>query len=81
MHLISTNYQTITSKITESVRMEMALDWVNKEVESSGTIARELEQVNVEIEEARFEGRELSFLKEKRHILLLALYKRDHSTT
>lgn len=57
----------------------MALDWVNREVESSGTIASELDRVNSEIEEARLNGRELSFLKEKRHILLLAMYKRDSS--
>lgn len=57
----------------------MALDWVNKEIESNGTISRELDQVNMEIEEARLNGHEMSFLKEKRHILILALYKRDNS--
>ena len=69
----------VFSKISESVRMEMALDWVAKEAQRSGAILYELDRVNFEIDEARLNGRELSFLKEKRHILLLALYKRDNT--
>lgn len=69
----------VFSKINESVRMEMALDWVAKEAQTSGAILYELDRVNFEIDEARLNGRELSFLKEKRHILLLALYKRDNT--
>lgn len=69
----------ISSKINENVRLEMALDWVAKEAKMSGTILNELDRVNYEIDEARLNGRELSFFKEKRHILLLALYKRDNN--
>lgn len=55
----------------------MALDWIAKESEISGTILNELDKVNTEIDEARMNGVELRFLKEKRHILLLASYQLD----
>ncbi len=58
----------------------MALDWVAQDARVKGTILKELDQVNLEIEEARLSGRELSFLKEKRTILLLALFKQDNSS-
>jgi hypothetical protein len=55
----------------------MSLDWIVREQEESGTINRELEKANAEIEAARLSGFELRFLKEKRHILLLASYRLD----
>lgn len=57
----------------------MALDWVAQDVKNKGTLLKELDKVNLEIEELRLNGRELSFQKEKRTILLLALYKQDSS--
>ncbi|CAG0883670.1 unnamed protein product [Cyprideis torosa] len=59
--------------LDDDMRHQMALDWVAREQEAPGTIARELDAADVQLEEARTSGRELRFPKEKREILLLAL--------
>lgn len=59
------------------MRSQISLDWIAREQEKQGTINNELDKVNKEIEESRLNGRELKFLKEKRDILLLALYQLD----
>jgi len=55
----------------------MSLDWISREQQQPGIILEQMQQVNREIEEARLGGQELRFLKEKRDILLLALYQFD----
>jgi LIX1-like protein len=59
------------------MRSQIALDWIVREQESPNLIHDELNKVNVEIDEARRNGSELRFLKEKRDILLLASYQLD----
>ncbi len=59
------------------MRAQMSLDWISREQQQPGIILEQMQQVNREIEEARLGGQELRFLKEKRDILLLALYQFD----
>ena len=59
------------------MRSEMSLDWIAREQQAPGTILKQLERVNQEIEVNRQSGQELRFLKEKRDILLLASYQFD----
>lgn len=59
--------------LDDDMRSQMALDWIAREQESEGIIARELAISEKELENARLAGRELRFFKEKRDILVLAL--------
>lgn len=58
--------------LDDDMRSQMALDWIAREQESPGVIARELASAEGELEAARLAGRELRFPKEKRDILMLA---------
>lgn len=59
--------------LDDDMRSQMALDWIAREQENEGIIARELAISEKELENARLAGRELRFFKEKRDILVLAL--------
>ncbi|XP_032809529.1 LIX1-like protein [Petromyzon marinus] len=59
--------------LDEELRSQMALDWVSKERERPGCVARELEAAGRELEGARLAGRELRFHKERKDVLMLAL--------
>lgn len=59
--------------LDDDMRSQMALDWIAREQESDGIIARELTIAEKELESARLAGRELRVFKEKRDILVLAL--------
>ncbi len=59
------------------MRSQIALDWIVREQEVPNLIQTQLAKVNMEIEEARRNGNEMRFLKEKRDILLLASYQLD----
>ena len=58
--------------IDDEIKSQMALDWISREQETKGVIAKELEKACSELEECRLSGRELRFPKEKRDILMLA---------
>ncbi|XP_018022450.1 protein limb expression 1 homolog isoform X1 [Hyalella azteca] len=58
--------------LDDDMRSQMALDWIAREQENTGVIARELGQSERELEAARLAGRELRFPKEKKDILMLA---------
>ena len=58
--------------LDDDMRAMMAIDWVSREQEQPGTIAREMKRSLEELEMARKSGRELRFHKEKRDILTLA---------
>ncbi|ODN05059.1 LIX1-like protein [Orchesella cincta] len=58
--------------LDDTMRRQMALDWVAREELTPGTIHTELVRAEGELEEARSLGRELRFPKEKREILMLA---------
>ncbi|XP_054706151.1 protein limb expression 1 homolog [Uloborus diversus] len=58
--------------LDDDMRSQMALDWIAREQENPGVIARELANAERELEAARLAGRELRFPKEKRDILMLA---------
>ena len=62
----------------------MAIDWMSRELETTGTIAREATLAQQQLDTARKSGRELRFYKEKKDILTLAaaqveVAKRKHS--
>lgn len=57
--------------LDDDMRSQMALDWIAREQETPGIIARELANAERELETARLAGRELRFPKEKRDILIL----------
>ncbi|KAK3583287.1 hypothetical protein CHS0354_011177 [Potamilus streckersoni] len=59
--------------LDDDMRSQMALDWIAREQEAHGIIAKELVIAEKELETARLAGRELRFFKEKRDILALAL--------
>lgn len=60
--------------VDEDMRSQMALDWMAKETGfKSGIVLRELAMAEEEIHQARKEGKELRFAKEKRDILRLTL--------
>jgi LIX1-like protein len=63
--------------VNDEMRSQLALDWIAREHQNQGILKQELEHVNKDIEMARLSGHELRFLKEKRDILLLALYQLD----
>jgi len=58
--------------LDDDMRSQMALDWIAREQEIPGIIARELNLAERELETARVAGRELRFPKEKKDILMLA---------
>lgn len=47
--------------LDDDMRSQMALDWIAREQENPGVIARELSQSERELEAARLAGRELRF--------------------
>ncbi|XP_074660105.1 protein limb expression 1 homolog [Tubulanus polymorphus] len=59
--------------LDDDMRSQMALDWISREQETVGIIARELRIAEDELQSARLAGRELRFPKEKRDILMLGL--------
>lgn len=59
--------------LDDTMRSQMALDWIAREHESSGIIKRELYAAEKELEAARLAGKELRFPKEKKDILTMAL--------
>jgi len=58
--------------LDDDMRSQMALDWIAREQEIPGIIARELNLSERELETSRLAGRELRFPKEKKDILMLA---------
>ncbi|XP_060516249.1 protein limb expression 1 homolog [Cylas formicarius] len=58
--------------LDDNMRSQMALDWIAREQESPGSLRKELNQAERELESARLAGRELRFPKEKKDILILA---------
>ena len=58
--------------LDDDMRSQMALDWIAREQEIPGIIARELNLSERDLEAARLAGRELRFPKEKKDILMLA---------
>jgi len=58
--------------LDDDMRSQMALDWIAREQEIPGIIARELNLAERDLEQARLAGRELRFPKEKKDILMLA---------
>jgi len=58
--------------LDDDMRSMMAIDWMSREQEVSGTIDKEMKQTLEELEMARKSGRELRFHKEKKDILTLA---------
>ena len=58
--------------LDDDMRSQMALDWIAREQENKGTISREIETSELELEHLRQSGRELRFPKEKKDILMLA---------
>merc|ERR1711988_2005274 len=58
--------------LDDDMRSQMALDWIAREQEIPGIIARELNLSERELETSRVAGRELRFPKEKKDILMLA---------
>merc|ERR1712127_229363 len=58
--------------LDDDMRSQMALDWIAREQEIPGIIARELNLAERDLETARLAGRELRFPKEKKDILMLA---------
>lgn len=64
--------------LDDDMRSQMALDWVTREQEVSGTIAHELRSAEAELEEGRLAAREIRFAKEKKDTLMLALNQLDN---
>merc|ERR1711997_1244316 len=58
--------------LDDDMRSQMALDWIAREQEIPGIIARELNLSERDLESARLAGREVRFPKEKKDILMLA---------
>lgn len=58
--------------LDDDMRSQMALDWIAREQECAGSLRKELNQAERELESARLAGRELRFPKEKKDILILA---------
>nr|DBA13895.1 TPA: hypothetical protein GDO54_004921 [Pyxicephalus adspersus] len=58
--------------LDDDMRNQMAMDWVNREQDSPGTLNRELAATERQLDEARLAGKELRYHKEKRDILMLA---------
>ncbi|XP_018426093.1 PREDICTED: LIX1-like protein [Nanorana parkeri] len=58
--------------LDDDMRNQMAMDWVNREQDSPGTLTRELSATERQLDDARLAGKELRYHKEKRDILMLA---------
>eukprot|EP00079_Xenopus_tropicalis_P032317 XP_017946088.1 PREDICTED: LIX1-like protein [Xenopus tropicalis] len=58
--------------LDDDMRNQMAMDWVNREHDTPGTLARELASTERQLDEARLAGKELRYHKEKKDILMLA---------
>merc|ERR1712111_310356 len=58
--------------LDDDMRSQMALDWIAREQEIPGIIARELNLAERDLEQVRLAGRGLRFPKEKKDILMLA---------
>ncbi|KAM9294201.1 LIX1-like protein [Gastrophryne carolinensis] len=58
--------------LDDDMRNQMAMDWVNREQDSPGTLTRELAATERQLDEARLAGKELRYHKEKKDILMLA---------
>ena len=70
--------------LDDDMRAMMAMDWMSREQDKTGIIAKELNKAQKELDVARKGGRELRFPKEKKDILTLAaaqadVAKRKHS--
>lgn len=59
--------------LDDTMRSQMALDWIARERDNNGIIKRELYAAEKELEAARLAGKELRFPKEKKDILTMAL--------
>lgn len=59
--------------VDNTMKSQMALDWVAREHDNNGIIKRELYTAEKELEAARLAGKELRFPKEKKDILTIAL--------
>ena len=60
-------------KIDKCFREDMAKDWFKKEKENPGEIAKELADIEIQLQKFRHAGQELRFYKEKRDIMTLAI--------
>ncbi|OCT66653.1 LIX1-like protein [Xenopus laevis] len=58
--------------LDDDMRNQMAMDWVNREHDTPGSLARELASTERQLDEARLAGKELRYHKEKKDILMLA---------
>ncbi|CAH2327252.1 LIX1 [Pelobates cultripes] len=58
--------------LDDDMRNQMAMDWVNREQDTPGTLTRELASTERQLDEARLAGKELRYHKEKKDILMLA---------
>ncbi|KAM4690746.1 LIX1-like protein [Rhinophrynus dorsalis] len=58
--------------LDDDMRNQMAMDWVNREHDTPGTLTRELSSTERQLDEARLAGKELRYHKEKKDILMLA---------
>lgn len=58
--------------LDDDMRNQMAMDWVNREQDSPGSLTRELAATERQLDEARLAGKELRYHKEKKDILMLA---------
>ena len=58
--------------LDDDMRAMMAMDWMSREEDKPGTIVKEMNQAEEELDKARRAGRELRFPKEKKDILTQA---------
>ena len=58
--------------LDDEMRAMMAMDWMCREEDKPGTIVKEMNQAEEELDKARRAGRELRFPKEKKDILTQA---------
>ncbi|KAG8432014.1 hypothetical protein GDO86_020148 [Hymenochirus boettgeri] len=58
--------------LDDDMRNQMAMDWVNREHDTPGTLGRELGSTERQLDDARLAGKELRYHKEKKDILMLA---------
>ena len=58
--------------LDDDMRAMMAMDWMSREEDKPGTIVKEMNQAEEELNKARRAGRELRFPKEKKDILTQA---------
>jgi len=60
-------------KIDKNMREDMASNWFKKEKSKPGTIAKELADIEIQLQTFRHAGQELRFCKEKRDIMMYAI--------